>query len=217
MFLGPESSSPSKAKKKVSRQTSPQARPSNEKGVDNQLTTTKSYVINEIHPPLLDDNQKENNLIDEELPITLPPKKIAFNKKRNSSTSDESDPNEDDSSEIPSHHDSFENQDYSPESASLHDSYENPSDNLDSSETEANDGVPPTNGESTSVNMLITKDPLIDDTSSLLQDRQIVLCDNLDLNGKKCSYILPKRCISFIIFLSIDYLLFFFVIFRNCR
>jgi hypothetical protein len=167
---------------------------------------------------LSDDNKKENNnLIDEELPITLPPKKNAFNKKRNSSTSDESDPNEDDSSEIPSHHDSFENQDYSPESASLHDSYENPSDNLDSSETEANDGVPPTNGESTSVNMLITKDPLIDDTSSLLQDRQIVLCDNLDLNGKKCSYILPKRCISFIIFLSIDYLLFFFVIFRNCR
>ena len=98
MFLGPDSSSPSKAKKKVSRQTSPQARPSNEKGVDNQLTTTKSSVINEIHPPLLDDNQKENNLIDEELPITLPPKKNAFNKKRNSSTSDESDPNEDDSS-----------------------------------------------------------------------------------------------------------------------
>nr|CAH0104941.1 unnamed protein product [Daphnia galeata] len=181
--LGPDSSSPSKAMKKVSRQTSPQARPSNEKGVDNQLTTTKSSIINEIHPPLLDDNQKENNLIDEELPITLPPKKNAFNKKRNSSTSDESDPNEDDSSEIPSHHDSFENQDYSPKSASLHDSYENPSDNLDSSETEANDGVPPTNGESTSVNTLITKDPLIDDTSSLLQDHQIVLCDNLDLNG----------------------------------
>jgi hypothetical protein len=107
LFLGPDSSSPSKAKKKVSRQTSPQASPSNEKEVDNQLTTTKSSVINEIHPPLSDDNQKENNLIDEELPITLPPKKNAFNKKRNSSTSDESDPNEDDSSEIPSHHDSL--------------------------------------------------------------------------------------------------------------
>ena len=210
MFLGPDSSSPSKAKKKVSRQTSPQARPSNEKVVDNQLTTTKSSVINEIHPPLLDDNQKENNLIDEELPITLPPKKNAYNKKRNISTSDESDPNEDDSSEKSSHHDSFENQDYSPKCASLYDSYENPSDNLDSSETEANDGVPPTNGESTSVNTLITKDPLIDDTSSLLQDNQIVLCDNLDLNGKKCSYILPKRCISFIIFVSMDYLLLLF-------
>ena len=201
MFLGPDSSSPSKAKKKVSRQTSPEAKPSNEKVVENQLTTTKSSVINEIHPPLLDDNQKENNLIDEELPITLPPKKNAFNKKRNSSTSDESDPNEDDSSE---------NQDYSPKCASLHDSYENPSDNLDSSETEANDGVPPTNGESTSVNTLITKDPLIDDTSSLLQDNQIALCDNFDLNGKKCSYILPKRCISFIIFVSMDYLLLLF-------
>ena len=194
MFLGPDSSSPSKAKKKVSRQTSPEAKPSNEKVVENQLTTTKSSVINEIHPPLLDDNQKENNLIDEELPITLPPKKNAYNKKRNISTSDESDPNED----------------YSPKCASLHDSYENPSDNLDSSETEANDGVPPTNGESTSVNTLITRDPLIDDTSSLLQDNQIVLCDNLDLNGKKCSYILPKRCISFIIFVSMDYLLLFF-------
>ena len=201
MFLGPDSSSPSKAKKKVSRQTSPEARPSNEKVVDNQLTTTKSSVINEIHPPLLDDYQKENNLIDEELPITLPPKKNAYNKKRNISTSDESDPNEDDSSE---------NQDYSPKCASLHDSYENQSDNLDSSETEANDGVPPTNGESTSVNTLITRDPLIDDTSSLLQDNQIVLCDNLDLNGKKCSYILPKRCISFIIFVSMDYLLLLF-------
>ena len=66
MFLGPDSSSPSKAKKKVSRQTSPEARPSNEKVVDNQLTTTKSSVINEIHPPLLDDNQKENKIIDEE-------------------------------------------------------------------------------------------------------------------------------------------------------
>ena len=182
MFLGPDSSSPSKAKKKVSRQTSPEAKPSNEKVVENQLTTTKSSVINEIHPPLLDDNQKENNLIDEELPITLPPKKNAYNKKRNISTSDESDPNEDDSSEKSSHHDSFENQDYSPKCASLHDSYENPSDNLDSSETEANDYVPPTTGESTPVNTLKNFDPLFDDTSSLLQYNQIVLCDNLDLN-----------------------------------